>query len=73
LAEQALDDLFDKRARALPQEERVAVTRLVTKLIGHSSFQPAKMLSNFLVEVQSDLSFGELFPQKKNIEHKKAV
>jgi glutamyl-tRNA reductase len=73
LAEQALDDLFDKRARALPQEERVAVTRLVTKLICHSSFQPAKMLSNFLVEVQSDLSFGELFPQKKNIEHKKAV
>jgi len=73
LAEQALDDLFDKRAKALPQEERVAITRLVTKLIGQSSFQPAKMLSNFLVEVQSDLSFGELFPQKKNVEHKKAV
>ncbi|MFH1892049.1 MAG: glutamyl-tRNA reductase [Candidatus Zixiibacteriota bacterium] len=73
LAEQALDDLFDKRAKALGREERMAVTRLVTKLIGHSSFQPAKMLSNFLVEVQSDLSFGELFPQPKKAEHKKAV
>lgn len=73
LAEQALDDLFDKRAKALGREERMAVTRLVTKLIGHSSFQPAKMLSNFLVEVQSDLSFGELFPRPERVEHKKAV
>lgn len=73
LAEKALDDLFDKRAKALGREERMAVTRLVTKLIGHSSFQPAKMLSNFLVEVQSDLSFGELFPQPRKAKHKKAV
>jgi len=59
LAEQAFNDLFSRRVTALEPEEQQAILRLVTKLIGHSSFQPARMLSNALVETQGELNFSE--------------
>lgn len=59
LARQALDDLFSKRVTGLDEDEREAVTRLVTKLISHSSFQPVRLLSDRLAKSQSDLDVND--------------
>ncbi len=66
LAERALDDLFDRHVTSLPQEDREAVQRLVTKLISHSAFQPVRILSNRLVESNSRLGLEELIPVRKS-------
>ncbi|MBI5265620.1 MAG: hypothetical protein HY851_00145, partial [candidate division Zixibacteria bacterium] len=54
----ALDDLFASKLSSLDDDERDAVKRLVTKLLGHSSFQPVKLLSDRLALVQSDVSLA---------------
>jgi glutamyl-tRNA reductase len=56
LANRALDDLFASKLSSLGDDEREAVKRLVTKLLGHSSFQPVKILSDQLALVQSEVS-----------------
>ena len=65
LAHKALDDLFEKKVTALGDDDREAVRRLVTKLIGHSSFQPVKLLSDHLVEVRTALPLSESIPDQK--------
>lgn len=60
IAQNALEDLFQKRVTGLDDDEKQAVHRLVTKLIGQSSFQPVRMLSDCLVASRSDLVFDEL-------------
>lgn len=50
LARQALDDLFSKRITSLSKEEQDAIFNLVTKLIGHSAFQPSKAISDRLAK-----------------------
>lgn len=60
LAQRALDSLFNKELTSLGDEERAAVTRLVTKLVGHSSFQPVKVLSGRLASMNGDFSANDL-------------
>ncbi len=60
LANRALNDLFAQKLSGLEDHEREAVTRLVTKLIGHSSFQPVRLLSQRLAQTQSGLCLNEL-------------
>ena len=50
MAEEAFTDLFNSRITVLSQEERQTVLRLVTRLIGHTCFQPAKALSDQLAD-----------------------
>jgi len=50
LARKALDDLFCNRVTSLRPDEKEAVVRIVTKLIGQSTFGPVKRLSQELVE-----------------------
>jgi len=50
MAENAFSDLFEKQVTTLNENDRKAVMNLVTKLLGHSSFQPAKMLSDHLAD-----------------------
>lgn len=59
LANRALNDLFAQKLSGLEVHEREAVTRLVTKLIGHSSFQPVRLLSQRLAQTQSGLCLNE--------------
>lgn len=66
LAKNALDDLFAKKVTNLSQEEKDAIYRLVNKLIANSAFQPAKALSNHLVELGSE-------PQELSNNRKEAV
>jgi glutamyl-tRNA reductase len=60
LAQRALDSLFNKELVSLGDAEREAVTRLVTKLVGHSSFQPVKALSGRLASLNDDLATTDL-------------
>lgn len=48
MAQQALDDLFTNRLPSLDEAGRKEVSRMVNKLLGHSCFQPAKLLSDHL-------------------------
>ncbi|MCM2272061.1 MAG: hypothetical protein NDJ18_05845, partial [candidate division Zixibacteria bacterium] len=64
LANRALDDLFATKLTNLDDDGRRAVKRLVTKLIGHSSFQPIKMLSDRLA-TQAELTITELTSARK--------
>ncbi len=64
LANRALDDLFTTKLTNLDDDGRRAVKRLVTKLIGHSSFQPVKMLSDRLA-TQAELTITELTSARK--------
>ncbi|MCB2230786.1 glutamyl-tRNA reductase [bacterium] len=57
MANKALSELFAHRLTSLSDEERETVARTVRKLIGHSSFQSIKALSERLVALRSDLSF----------------
>lgn len=60
LAGNAFDDLFATRVTSLSSQEKEAVLRLVKKLIGHSSFQPARMISERLVQADADLNLDRL-------------
>lgn len=66
LARKALDELFTTRLNTLDEDGRESVQRLVTRLIGHSSFQPAKMLSSHLVGVQSENALIDLTAGRKD-------
>ncbi len=68
LATRALDDLFAKKLASLADDQKQVVRNLVTKLIGHSSFQPARILSNRLVDLQDQVLF-DIFEES----HKEAV
>ena len=59
LAKTALNNLFDQKLTDVTSDERKAVLHLVTKLIGHSSFQPVKALSNKLINNNGDLVLDE--------------
>jgi glutamyl-tRNA reductase len=48
MARRALNDLFDRRLRSLSEDDRQAVSELVEKLVSHSSFLPARLLSDHL-------------------------
>jgi len=65
LAQRALDSLFNKELTSLGHEERAAVTRLVTKLVGHSSFQPVKILSGRLASMNGDFAANDLNGQSR--------
>ncbi len=65
LATRALDDLFQKQLNELPDEQKQQVRNLVTKLIGHSSFQPARLLSNHLADLQDQVLFDMIEESRK--------
>jgi glutamyl-tRNA reductase len=68
MANRAMEDLFAKRVTSLSDEDRDAVLRLVSKLVGHSSFQPVRMLSERLVTLQSELAISEFAgPQREAV------
>jgi len=56
MAEKALGDLFTKKVTSLGQEDREAVLRVVTKLIGQSTFGPVRRLSQQMVEKGQELN-----------------
>ncbi len=64
LAQKALGDLFTRKITTLAPEDQEAVVRLVTKLIGQSTFGPIKKLSRQMIngqpEVQADQIRGTL-------------
>lgn len=64
LADRALDDLFEKQLSDLSDEHKEQVRKLVAKLIGHSSFQPARILSNHLVDLQDQMLF-DIFDESR--------
>ena len=66
LARKSLDELFTTRLNSLDEDSRETVHRLVSRLIGHSSFQPAKMLSSHLVGIQSEGSLIDLTAVRKD-------
>jgi len=61
-AQKSLGNLFDKRLSTLPAEDREALLRVVTKLIGQSTFGPVRRLSRELVEHNQKLNLSELAP-----------
>ena len=68
MARKAFDDLFSKKVTSLPEEDRHEVIQLVTKLIGFSSYQPVKTLSNRLVQLDPEIN---LFRYSSNKEKSK--
>lgn len=56
MAEKALGDLFSKKVTSLGHEDREAVLRVVTKLIGQSTFGPVRRLSQQMVEKGQELN-----------------
>jgi len=65
LARDAVDDLFAKRKSTLPAEEKERVMRLVTRLVGHSAFQPARMLAEKLAQSQTELNLSDAVTLRK--------
>jgi len=55
LAQRALEDLFKKKLTDIEDEDKEKILSLVTKLIGHSTFQPSKKLSDHLVKSRVDV------------------
>jgi glutamyl-tRNA reductase len=64
LAEKTLDELFDQ-LNNLGDGEREAIRRMVNKLVGHSSFQSVRRLSDHLVEVRSQMVLADLVKARK--------
>lgn len=60
MARQSLDKLFADSITTLTQEQQDAVHRLVTKLIGHASFQSVKTLSEHIVDARGEISLERL-------------
>lgn len=65
LSERAFEDLFRKKLTGLTDEERQAILRLMTKLVGHATYQPARWLSEELAQSQAEASVAKISPQKK--------
>ena len=59
LAREAIDDLFANRKSTLPVEEKERVMRLVTRLVGHSAFQPARVLADRLAQSRTELNLSD--------------
>ncbi|MDH3892225.1 MAG: glutamyl-tRNA reductase [candidate division Zixibacteria bacterium] len=59
LAREAIDDLFANRKSSLPAEEKERVMRLVTRLVGHSAFQPARLLADRLAQSRTELNLSD--------------
>lgn len=68
MARKAFDDLFSRKVTTLPEKDRHEVIQLMTKLIGFSSYQPVKTLSNRLVQLDPEIN---LFRYKANKEKSK--
>jgi len=67
LANDALNKLFDKKLSNLDEDQQEAISRLVNKLIGHSSFNSIKMLSEFIVETRGEIKPDSItVPQKQS-------
>ena len=67
LANEALNKLFSNKLSILNENQQEAVSRLVTKLIGHSSFNSIRMLSEHLVESRGEIKPDSIaVPQKKS-------
>ncbi len=64
-ARKEFDNFLSHRMQSLPEEEKEAVFELISKVIGHSSFQPVKMLSNRFVEMRSKIDLTELASLRK--------
>ncbi|MFH2036817.1 MAG: glutamyl-tRNA reductase [Candidatus Zixiibacteriota bacterium] len=60
MAEKALDELFSKRITRLDENEREAILRTVTRLIGHTAFSPVKHLSSQMVEKRAEVDLESL-------------
>ena len=68
MANKALDKLFTDKLSTLDKNQQNAVSHLVTKLIGHSSFQSVRMLSEYMVEAKA-----EGHPRGSHAPHKKVI
>jgi len=68
MANKALDKLFTNKLSTLDKKQQDAVSHLVTKLIGHSSFQSVRLLSEYMVEAKA-----ESHPNHSAVPHKQAV
>ncbi len=64
-ARKAFDDLLSHRMTSLPEEEKELMFELITKLVGHSSFQPVRMLSSHFVEMRSKFNFEDFSTDRK--------
>lgn len=67
LAGNALNDLFNKKLEYIKAEDRETIKNLVNKLIGHSSFQPSKVISEHLAENKSELDLNNYNDNKEAI------
>ncbi|MFC1475254.1 glutamyl-tRNA reductase, partial [Candidatus Zixiibacteriota bacterium] len=67
LARNAFNDLFKNRVKTLDKEDEEAVFNLVTKLIGHSAFQPARKLSKQLALHNTQFEMEEIPSYDKEI------
>jgi len=67
MAEEALSELFTSRITSLSEEEKEAVARLVKRIVGHSSFQPARILSDCLAKTQAQLDPEVFIHSSKNV------
>ncbi len=65
LSERAFDDLFRKKLTSLGDEERQAIMHLMTKLVGHATYQPARWLSEELAQSQAEASVANIPAQPK--------
>jgi glutamyl-tRNA reductase len=65
LCERAFEDLFKKKVTSLTADEQQAILRLMTKLVGHATYQPARWLSEELAQSQADASMAEISSQSK--------
>ncbi len=67
MADEALSDLFANRITSLKKDEKEAVARLVKRIVGHSSFQPARILSECLTKAQAQLDPEAINHTNKNV------
>ena len=54
MANKALEKLFNEKLSTLDKNQQDAVSHLVTKLIGQSSFQSVRMLSEYMVAAKAE-------------------
>ena len=65
MANRALDKLFTNKLSTLDKKQQDAVYHLITKLIGHSSFQFIRILSEHMVEAQGAINSDSISVPKK--------
>ncbi len=61
-AQKTLGSLFEKKLSTISKEDQEALLRVVTRLIGQSTFGPVRRLSRELVENSQELSLDDLAP-----------